>query len=76
MKWYSRRAAAVVLAAALFVPLTAAAPSHDRDRDRYKTDRVARIITIVKRLFGVSTNGDVLSPPTPAPTPPPPSTTT
>lgn len=76
MKWYSRRAAAVVLAAALFLPSIPAASAQPRERGRDVTELVLRIISKVKRAFGVSANGDHVTPPTPAPAPPPPPTTT
>lgn len=69
MKWYSRRAAAVVLALALFVPSIAAAPWQPRERDW--TALMLRIIEKVKHGFGISANSDHVTPPTPAPTPPP-----
>ena len=76
MKSYLRRAAAVVLAAALLVPSIAGRPSPSADRGRTKAELVRRVIEKVKRAFRVSADSDVLSPPA-APAPPnPPSTTT
>lgn len=76
MKWYFRRAAAVVLAAALFIPSIAAASVQPGARGRDKTEFVLRLISAVKRAFGVSANSDIVGPPVPAPAPPPPPTTT
>lgn len=72
MKWYFRRAAAVVLAVALFTPTIADASVRLGARERDKTELVLRFINAVKRAFGVSANSDVLGPPVPAPAPPPP----
>ena len=76
MRWFFRRAATVVLAVALFIPTAAAATSSsapERDGLRNRTEQVRRFIRNVKKVFGITVNSDVLSPPG-SPAPPPPTT--
>lgn len=75
MKLRFRSAVAFALAAALLVPLMAAASPQARESSRDKTELVLRVINRVKKVFGVSANSDILTPPG-NPTPPPPTTTT
>ena len=72
MKSYSRRAAAIVLAATISVSSAAvAAPQQRADRGE-KIDRIVRVIKKkVQKLFGVTSNDDGLTPPVPPPAPPP-----
>jgi hypothetical protein len=64
MKFYSRRVAAIALAAALSLPSIAAATPRVRD-DRDFGDFVVRVIRSIHKFFGVSSNVDGIIPPVP-----------
>lgn len=65
MKSFSRRAAAVVLIAALSLPSVAlASPLYERDRGR-DPNPIIRIIKKIQKIFGVTSNDDVPVPPKP-----------
>jgi hypothetical protein len=61
MKLWTRRAAAVVLAAILSVPVMAGGAP--RDREGREGDRVAKIVKVIKKIFGVGSNDDLPIPP-------------
>jgi hypothetical protein len=69
MKFYSRRAAALVLAAALLIPTVAFAFPNKADRSERKNP----VVRIIKKLFGIAPNDndDIPIPPIPKPPPPP-----
>lgn len=67
MKSTLRRAAAVVLAAALISPHVAVAAPQARDRDHDKSGRIVIVIKKIQKLFGISTNDDLPQPPIPKP---------
>jgi hypothetical protein len=68
MKVYSRRFAAVVLAASLAIaPIAIASPQGRGGRDRDFGEKVVRIIKQIQKLFGVSSNDDLPLPPPPRP---------
>lgn len=64
MRIRTRRTAAVVLAVALSLPTAAFAASKDQDRIEGR-DPIARVVSKIKRLLGVSTNSDQPVPPYP-----------
>ncbi len=68
MRFRSSVASSLVLVLLLSVaaPL-AAAPRNAGDEPRWRApiDRVVRVVKVVKRFFGVSSNGDSMIPPTP-----------
>lgn len=68
MKLFTRRIAAVLLAVSLSLPSVALAASKGQDRDPFR-DPLARAITKIKKILGVSTHSDEPSPPVPAPKP-------
>jgi hypothetical protein len=55
----------LVLLLSLAAPLAAAPRDRDEPCWRGPIDRVVRVVKVVKRFFGVSSNGDVMIPPTP-----------
>ena len=70
MKLWTRRAAAVMLAAVLSLPVMAGGTP--RDREGRDGDRVAKIVKVIKkiqRLLGIATNDDLPLPPPPSPDP-------
>lgn len=66
MRFYSRRAAAIVLAVALSLPSVAIASPFEREHPRDRRD-IVRIIKKIQKLFGISTNDDLPLPPPPKP---------
>jgi hypothetical protein len=62
MKFYSRRAAAVALAVALSVSTVVTGSPRQAERDR---DKSTRIILLIKKVIGISTNDDMPAPPHP-----------
>lgn len=67
MRFRSSVASSLVLVFLLSVaaPLAAAPRGGDEPRWRAPIDRVVRVVKVVKRFFGVSSNGDGMIPPTP-----------
>lgn len=66
MRFYSRRAAAIVLAVALSLPSVVLASPRERERGRDKQE-IVRIIKKIQKLLGISTNDDLPLPPPPKP---------
>jgi hypothetical protein len=66
MKSFSRRAAAVVLAAALSLPGVAFAAPQKKE----PSNRKGQVIRLIKKVFGISTNDDIPTPPIPKSDPP------
>lgn len=67
MRFRSSVASSLVLVLLLSVaaPLAAAPRGGDEPRWRGPVDRVARVVKVVKKFFGVSSNSDVMIPPLP-----------
>ena len=55
----------LVLLLSLAAPLAASPRNGDEPRWRGPIDRVVRVVKVVKRFFGVSSNGDGMIPPNP-----------
>ena len=63
MHSYSRRVAAVALAVALSIPGVAFARSAPGARAFEKAGRIGQVIQKIRKIFGITTNGDLLTPP-------------
>ena len=68
MKFYSRRVAAMALAAALSLPSIAVAAPRVRDAPE-RHDFVVRVLTTIHRLFGVPSTVEHATPPPHRPKP-------
>jgi hypothetical protein len=67
MRFRSSVASSLVLALFLSVAAPLAAAPRDKDEPRWRApvDRVVRLVQVVKKFFGMSSNGDSMIPPTP-----------
>jgi len=58
---------ALVLLLSISAPLAAAPRGGDDPRWQRPIDRVARVVKVVARFFGITSDGDGMIPPTPKP---------